>query len=225
VPAVPRRARERRRRRPPRRRSALGQVTVGIALLAVGALALLDAWTIFNPTADQYLAAVVIVLGVGLLVGTWWGRARWLLVLGIILLPLLAFFSAFDMNVRGPMGDLRYRPASLAEVRDSYDVAAGTLLLDLRNVDFGGETVEIDLNVGAGEIVVLVPEDVDLDVEASIGAGELDVENRNWEAFGLRESVSFDGSSSTASTVSRGRVVLDLDVGFGTIDVRRFPRS
>lgn len=214
VPPTPRRARP---RRPPRRRSPLGQVTTGLALLAVGGLALLDSTGIYDPSLQQYLAAAVVVLGVGLLVGTWWGRARWLLVLGILLLPFLVVFASFDGAVRGPMGDLSYRPESVAEVRDSYDISAGTMLVDLRNVDFSGETVEIDVNSGVGEIVVIVPDDVELEVEAGAGAGEIDIGNRRWEGAGIKASHSFEGTN--------GSLVLDLNVGLGTIEVRRVPRT
>lgn len=214
APAALRRARP---PRPPRRRSPLGQVTTGLALLVVGGLALLDSTGIYEPTAQQYLAAAVVVLGIGLLIGTWWGRARWLLVLGVILLPFLVVLSTVDLGVRGPMGDLSYRPETVAEVRDSYDIGAGTLRVDLRDLDFPQEPVEIDLNAGAGEVVVIVPDDVALDVEARVGAGDIHIGNQNWGGFGVKASQSFEGT--------RGRLALDLDVGLGTIEVRRVPRA
>ena len=59
-------------------KSRLGRVTLSGAVFAVGA-----AWLWGNVAAIElrpidYLTLVVVVLGIGLMVGAWWGRARWL---------------------------------------------------------------------------------------------------------------------------------------------------
>jgi hypothetical protein len=74
---------------PVRERSLLGRITVGTALLVVGVLWLLRTAGVLPLDAVQLVAAGLLVVGVGLLVGAFAGRARWLILVGIVLAPLV----------------------------------------------------------------------------------------------------------------------------------------
>ena len=73
-----------------RERSRLGPITLASALLAVGGAALLNNIGLTSLTGGQLGALALIVLGAGLVVGAWWGRARWLTFIGLLLLPFVA---------------------------------------------------------------------------------------------------------------------------------------
>ena len=72
----------------PRPRSYLGAVTTFAALAAVGVLGIVDAAGA-SVTFSAYLATALAVVGLGLLAGTWVGRSRALIGLGVALLVLL----------------------------------------------------------------------------------------------------------------------------------------
>ncbi|MEN8114427.1 MAG: PspC domain-containing protein, partial [Actinomycetota bacterium] len=69
--------------RPPRPRSILGRLTMAAVLIGVGALALLDTANMLYPDPVHYFALVVAIIGGGLVVGALFGRARWLIAVGL----------------------------------------------------------------------------------------------------------------------------------------------
>lgn len=76
--------------RPTREMSLLGRITVGVAVLALGVLGLFDSVIPgFHPQFRHYMALLVAVIGLGLIIGAWFGRPRGLIVAGLLLIPLL----------------------------------------------------------------------------------------------------------------------------------------
>ncbi len=91
--------------RRPRPRSMLGWLTVAAALLAAGVAGALDNLGVVNLTPARIVALVLSVIGVGLLVGSVRGRAWWLILLGLLLVPVMAVASvASDVPLRGRTG-------------------------------------------------------------------------------------------------------------------------
>lgn len=80
--AVPRR---RRPRRPRREQSVLGRWTLGVALIVASVGALVDQLNGGRLHPEQWLGAAAVVCGLGMLVGTVRGHARWLIVPALLL--------------------------------------------------------------------------------------------------------------------------------------------
>ena len=97
----------------------LAGVSVGFAVLALGVLGLFDsAVPGFDPQLRHYVALLVAVIGVGLVVGAWFGRTRGLTVLGVVLLPILVLSplqvderSSIDFDF-ATVGQAQHRPGS-----------------------------------------------------------------------------------------------------------------
>ena len=149
----------------------------GLLLAAAGALALLEAtgtdvpWTIA-------LAVAAIGIGVVVAAGAFLHRRTGgLVVVGIMLATLAVTVSAVDVRLDGPIGDRTFRPFDAANVQRTYDVAIGSLTVDLTNADLSGDR-ELDANVGIGELRVVVPTDVAVDVDATASAGDVVVFGR-----------------------------------------------
>ncbi len=66
----------------------LGRLTVAVALVAIGVVALLDVTGILAPTALHYLGIGLGVIALGLLIGSVRGRAKWLVIPGLLIIPL-----------------------------------------------------------------------------------------------------------------------------------------
>jgi phage shock protein PspC (stress-responsive transcriptional regulator) len=154
-------------------RSRLFWVTSAFALIALGVLALVD---IGAPTipVSAYIAAPLVVIGLGLIAGAWWGRSPGLVVAGVLLSLALVPVSVGDYVTEAGSGSLSYVPASVQEIQRTYDYGAGKLVLDLRNVNFtDADAVTTSLDCGACEIQVLVPENVDVHVSADVALGDM----------------------------------------------------
>jgi phage shock protein PspC (stress-responsive transcriptional regulator) len=200
-----------------RQHSILGLLTLSALLVVLGVAAALEAGGVIDPEPDDLLALAVGTLGAGLLVGTWIGRARWLVWLGLPLLIPLIVLSTSDVSLKGGAGDRRYAPVSAAEIEPEYRLGVGSLRLDLTDVDLSEQLVRTKLSAGVGDIEVIVPRDADVSVDGRAGIGAVDL-------FGEETS----GTSATRSTVDHGPagdgtidLTLDLDVSIGKVEVLR----
>jgi phage shock protein PspC (stress-responsive transcriptional regulator) len=205
--------------RPERRRehSILGLLTLCAMLVVLGVAAALEAGGVIDPEPDDLLALAVGTLGAGLLVGTVFGRARWLVWLGVPVLAALIVVSTSNVSLKGGAGDRRYAPQSAAQIDPDYRIGVGSLRLDLTGVDLSEQLVRTRLSAGVGDIEVIVPHDADVSVEGRAGIGSV-------ELFGVETS----GTSATRSTVDRGPsgdgridLALDLDINIGKVEVSR----
>jgi phage shock protein PspC (stress-responsive transcriptional regulator) len=203
-------------------RSALGWMTLGVALLAVGVAALLDQWTSVDMTVGRYLALFLLVMGGGLVVGAWIGRARWLIVLGILLLPFVLAASLISVPLTGGTGARTIRPATVGEIQPAYRLAAGQLRIELTSTDLAGQSVPVVASVALGRLVVVVPDTVTVVIHAKVGAGTVQVFSEppdplDREVDGVNATLdqTYEGSGS------EGTITLDLAVGYGVVNVYR----
>ena len=154
--------------RDPRRRGPiLFWFTLALIALAIGILGMVDVAGV--AVADSaYPALAVGITGLMLLVGSLFGRAG-----GLILLGLVATVGMAASTVAGEWeGDrITETPVSSSEVQNTYDFGAGELVLDLTEVrdpeELDGRQIRIE--GGAGRIELLVPEDMNVEVNGEVG--------------------------------------------------------
>lgn len=209
------------RSRPPR--SILGRLTFGALLVVIGGMVLFDTWDRIDPSFRDYAAVAMGVVGVGLLVGTLFGRSRGLIALGFVMLPVSLASVAVTASFDGGFGNPRYSPTTPAEVAAHYQLTAGDLWIDLTDLDPAGGTVVIEGDVGFGRLLVTVPDGVGIEATSHVGFGDIASYIPRAEGTGLRITSSHESGvdQDHSSTVEgEGLIVLDLDVGFGTIEIR-----
>jgi Cell wall-active antibiotics response 4TMS YvqF len=199
---------------PPRQPSLL-LPGLGVLLAAAGALALLDAVGV-DVRWDVALAVGAIGTGLAVVAGVALRRRTGgLVVVGLVLATLAVAVSAVDVRLEGPIGSRAYSPAETSDLKRDYDLSIGDLELDLSNAALAAGETEVDANVGIGELMVTVPDDVAVDVDASASAGEVTV-------FGRSESgVDAELSASIHAPSSDRTLRIDAHVGLGDIVVER----
>lgn len=210
---------------PQRDRSHLGLLTVSVALLALGALAAVDLSTVDVP-GGAYVALALGVVALGLLVGAWFGRSRGLIALGIVLSAALVPAVVLDTVTDGDWSELRswgradsarFSPTSAAEIEPAYELGSGQLVLDLRGVDFTGDDVTTSVDAGAGEVVVLLPPEVDVTADAAVNLGELDLLGFTSGGIDLGRSITDLGADGAGG----GQLALTIDANVGRVEVSR----
>jgi phage shock protein PspC (stress-responsive transcriptional regulator) len=202
-------AQRRERPRPPR--SVLGLLTIGAAAV-IGAMV----WLFNDGAGNRGTLAfgwATIVLGAGLLVGTLAGRARWLM------LPALATaaaavmaaglsFAGVGLTHRGDAGSYYFGPDGT--VASEYHTGIGDVELWL--VDYPRD-VSTSVEVGAGDLTVIVPDGAQVQVDARVGIGTIDALGSS--SSGYRRTLTLD-------TKQGGKLFkLRLRVGAGSITVER----
>jgi predicted membrane protein len=199
-----------------RRGPAVAVVLVGALLVLVGIGWLLDANGVGVPWR-AILPAALIAVGLATVAGAFRGRQEALIVVGIALTVVLSVAVAadwdLDVPLAGGVGDRDEQPVTPAELTD-YELGAGDFNLDLRRLEVPPGTTTVRARVGFGELFVDLPDGVAVEVDARAGVG-------NVRALGREESGV--GSRLEVSTPDGGdrRLVLDLRVGFGQVEVDR----
>jgi phage shock protein PspC (stress-responsive transcriptional regulator) len=204
----------------PKERSPLGAVTFSLIFLALGVVAVLDLLDVFPVGAAGYFAAALATIGLGLLVGTWFGRARWLIALGLVTAAALGVATVAESydRVRGVDGDVTWAPADRRDLADRYENNFGDAVLDLRAIDFDKQDTQVTVAVNFGEAKVVVPPNVDVTTVADVNAGDATVFGRRSGGLDgpLRESTDLgpDGPGG-------GKLRLIVHVNAGNLEVTR----
>lgn len=158
---------------PPRPRSPLAWYVVAVLLLAIGLLALVSQVAEVAVSPGQFFGVALAVLGIGLVVGAWWGRARILILLSLLLLPLAVAATFITAPLEGGVGVPRFTPANTLELREEYRLMGGTLTLDLTDLRIGAQPVHIAASVAIGQLVIILPHNASVDLRARVGAGQV----------------------------------------------------
>jgi phage shock protein PspC (stress-responsive transcriptional regulator) len=200
----------------PVEKSILGRLTVGLAILGMGVLALLDQIPGLAIEAEprHYVALAVAIIGIGLLVGAFWGRARWLILVAVILTPTLFFTSLLELDWDWETWEVTHAPISFTEVDTTYTADAGDVMIDLTLLHGDGEDLDIEVTMDVGNVEVLVPDDVAVTGSATVDIGRV-------SAFG-RESAGIGSQGfSFVAPGDSGSLDLQVSVDVGNIEIRR----
>lgn len=230
-PRPPREPRQPRPPRPRRERSILGRVTLAAGFLTMGGMVLADNSGMYVEPR-HYVAALLTVVASGLIVGAFVGRARWLVVVGVILLPF-AFAASWTDGFTWSLDaeEVRLVPMTVDDLDSSYSFEAVDGVIDLRNLT--GETFDLNVDVGAGDLDVYLPTsgtgssiDIDMgvgdltifhdpsesDISIDVGIGDIDLGNFDRGGFDVEYQETSDGAQQDQVTV---------DLGIGQVSVRQ----
>jgi hypothetical protein len=195
--------------------SRLGRTVVSIMFLAIGLLAVADLLGL-RTSAMAYIALPLAIIGLGLVTGTWLGRARWLIVLGAILSVALGIGAA--ANGSASKGEVSWRPANIEQLESNYHIDIGNAVLDLSAISFAGRQESIDVGVGAGNLTLLLPSNVDVRLQAKVGVGNADVLGSKWNGVGQPTHYFNDDGADGAGG---GQLTIQAQVDVGNLEVRR----
>jgi phage shock protein PspC (stress-responsive transcriptional regulator) len=191
---------------------------VGLAIVGAATIVLLSR-AAFWPAAG---AGWVLILVAGFVI-LWVSRScRWRgrllrLFVALVLASLAALvtavvlaFSWFNVSLGDGVGDHVYAPSSAAAIAPSYRLGVGSLRIDLSAIRPAARERRVTAKVGVGELRIVVPGGVPVQVDARAKLGDVYV---------LRREDS--GRNAVVRTGAGGGYVIDATVGLGKVVVVR----
>ncbi len=204
--------------RPPKPRSILGRVTLALSLFSVAIAAIVNNLLDSGLNAGHYLAIALLVVGLGLVVGTFFGRARWLSLIGLLLLPFVVASNLFGTYVTTGLGDRYFAPTTADSIASVYELGIGELTVDLRSIEIPvGDPILVAAQVGVGQLELILPEGAGLVLStATVNAGQVRV-------FGVASDDGAPGASLNGLEIEpqdgRPTFTIDAEVGIGQLDI------
>lgn len=197
---------------PPAERSHRGgRLVLGLVLVVIGVGWFLEALGVDVPW-EVVLPGALIAIGVVLVVGATSGAAQpGLIPAGVVLTVLLLLGTAIDVPLGGGVGDRTVQPTTASAVDREIELGIGKLTVDLTDVDLATLDGTLRARVGIGELVVVVPADATVRVEARAGLGNVVVFDD--EEGGVDPEI--------VATEPGATMTLEATVGIGEVNVRR----
>ena len=206
-------------------------VCMGLSLITFAGLLLADRAGVFTgPVLLTALGAAAVIFGVGIVVAGLMGRSSGVLggfaVLALVLSVPVSIASDVDLrpwsnvNRWDGVGDSYHTPTSVAEAEGGYAIGMGSLKVDLTEIEVpAGETVDVALRSGMGDVEVILPPEDAARFSVQIGAGDAD-----WRvdgATGASKGLGVNRTVSNEAAVAGEDLVFDLSiaVGLGNITI------
>jgi phage shock protein PspC (stress-responsive transcriptional regulator) len=164
--------------------------------------------------APTTVAIIVIAAGAGLVVGGFTVGLRWLIPPALALALAAGVVAAADVDARGGVGERIYRPLASGELRQSYHLGVGHLVVDLRETELAAGDNVVKLRLGMGGAEVLVPRGACVSTNAHLGIGGTQVFDRD------SGGVDVDFQDQKRASALTPRVVVDADIGIGGLRVQ-----
>jgi phage shock protein PspC (stress-responsive transcriptional regulator) len=136
-------------------------------------------------------------------------------IVALILVAAAVFAAIFHVHLGRGIGDRNYVVTGSDELRRNYRLGIGDMKVDLSNVRFKVGETRVGTRVDVGDLLVVVPQNVALQVRGDAQLGQVEV---------LGESA--DGRNVDRNVDQAGKRVLALDahVGVGRVRVMRAVR-
>ncbi len=204
-----------------RRPVAAGPLIWGAILIVIGVLWLLASLGVAAIPWRAALAAVLILVGIGMLVTAGSGSSpEGLFTAGTVLAVILALLStanaAFSLPLAGGIGDRSISP-TIDSLEAENRLVAGQLDIDLSDVVFPEGETELEVSVTFGQISIDgIPDDVAVSIESRVTAGEALLLGTRWDGVGIEQTKTEPGFDTAPR-----RLLIDARAGFGQIEVSR----
>ena len=213
-------------RGPRRPRRPIGSIALGVAALwfvVAGSLSALGWW--HAPDLWVLVSGIAVVMAgilVSLIVNRSWILPAPFTLLAVVLIAL----CVAQPRLEGGSGTRNVHPTTVAAAEVGQQLAAGQLLIDLRDVPLGTRVTTVHAEVGFGDLEITVPAAATIELQADAGVGAIFVDGvKTMSGIHLADArtVGAVTTNSTPNGSTKISMVLDVRVGMGKIEIRRAP--
>jgi phage shock protein PspC (stress-responsive transcriptional regulator) len=201
--------------RKPRPRPFLTPIALSLLMIGAGITSLLVATDTIALNLTIALGVATGFVGLVLVLSTWVGRARGLILIGLLLALATAASSAVNVPITGGIGEERYHPVTVGQIPERYELGIGHLMIDLRDLPVRDRTTTVNAQLGIGQMSISVPSTMRVVVNGEIGAGGVTI--FGYDTGGWRKEVT-----RVAPGDGTGELVINARIGTGHLLVRRF---
>ncbi|WP_405144676.1 PspC domain-containing protein [Sphaerisporangium sp. NBC_01403] len=204
--------------RPKRPKSFIGALTMLVALVVGGIMvATQSSSSTFNlPVVG---GVVLITIGAGLLIATWFGRGAGLVATGTIMSLLLVAGSTVN-GIPKKIGSYTWEPVDSSQAVRSYSVGIGDGTLDLRETKLvPGSRTRFDASVSIGEIKIIVPRTARVEVFGYTRLGDVKIEHTVQGGADVHHDKVLEPDVTPSGTVPV--IELHVKAGIGDVEVHR----
>ncbi|MEU6425796.1 PspC domain-containing protein [Microbispora sp. NPDC046973] len=219
APPVPPPTRPARPAKPKRPRSFVSGLTICLALIVGGIMVTMQRTGSGSVGLPVVGGAVLVTIGAGLLVATWFGRGAALIAAGTIVALVLVGSSTVN-GIPRKVGSFVWHPVGSVQSPGAYELGIGEGKLDLSDVTLTpGGRVRFDASVSMGQLTVIVPTTARVEVHGSAKLGEVKIDHKVEDGSDVR----FDRVLEPETPVEGDVPTIELHVkaGLGDVEVRR----
>ena len=181
-----------------------------------GVLGVLDATGTVDVNWTIALAGGVVLVGLAVAIGAFFGGVGWLAALGAVMAAALLAVATIDVPLHGQIGDRTEHPSSVQALHDTYRQSIGNLELDLSDLQLPAGRTKVTASVGIGKLTVRVPDSVRIVAKGSVTAGDMWLLGSHDDGWNVDHTVNYIGLNTTADAPT---LVLDTSVGLGDLRV------
>lgn len=198
-------------------------LVTALAILAAAGILLADRANLLTPTWTLALGTLLVLLGFGLVLAGLSGRRggglSFLAIVGLILAPSTLMVDAggdWNAGEGWNVGSTQWAPGSAQEAGAGVTHGLGELRVDLTDLDLTDTPIEVPIQVGAGELTVLVPSGTEIAADISLLAGQV-----TWNVAGeqLELSGTQPGRDADLGDPASADLVLRIAMGAGEITI------
>ena len=205
-------------KRTPQPKSYIGAITILLAIIVGGIVVVAQARSAAGVSPTIVGGAMLITIGAGLLVAAWWGRGAGLVAGGTAVTLVVAMGFVLG-GIPKNIGVAEWVPTSVAEAGRLYDVGVGDGRLDLSELELPpGSEVTFNAAVQAGELEVIVPPTVRVEVHATNKVGDITIGQSLRGGVDLKVNKVLEPEVEPEGKVAT--IVLNLKGGLGDMTVR-----
>ncbi|GAA4581162.1 hypothetical protein GCM10023194_11590 [Planotetraspora phitsanulokensis] len=205
--------------KPKRPKSFIGGLTLCLALIVGGVMAAVQQSGTGSVSLPMVGGAVLVTIGAGLLVATWFGRGAGLVVLGMFVSLVLVAGSTVN-GIPKKVGSFVWHPVTVTQASEDYTLGMGEGRLDLSDVPLTpGARVRFNASVAVGQITVIVPATARVQVYGYTRLGEVKIDHKVEDGA----DVQFDRvlEPEVTGTGDAPTIELHVKAGIGDVEVRR----
>ena len=194
-------------------------IGIGLALVTYGVVKWLgdDLGWAGNHTAIALASSLgalgLLVLGLG--IAGWRAGFLAFVTVCVAIATWTAAVLPSDLNLGGRFGDQTWAPSSLTS-SSTFSISAGNAVLDLSRMPAEGTpNPTVPVSVGMGQLTILVPADLTVDVDSHVGMGDISIA----EGGAVNQTSGTDVSKREVLGNGPTELTLRAGVGIGEIKV------